>query len=83
MSRKSPLVLRTPADALRDPRPGDVVKMGNITRTVKSVGTCVLGIPRIVYERRKVSLISAQTKRWQKWATNATVVHVAQEGGEG
>lgn len=83
--------MRTPADALRDPRPGDVVKgvpreswgaLHTTRVTCRSVvGEC------IAYTLNDSSDVHWMLKEWwgkpNRVCESYEVLHVAQEGGEG
>ena len=62
-----------------DPRPGDVVRKGRITRFVTEGYR-----GRIVYAKRVSEVprasgsFSCWITTWQDWARNATVLHVAE-----
>ena len=68
---------RPPNDPLVNPRPGDVVRIGNKRRIVESVGLCVEGRRRVFYSQVTVKLLSCYCERWDKAVKNAEVLHVA------
>lgn len=70
-------MIRDPLAPLIDPRPGDVVRIGNKTRTVESVGECVKGRRRVVYSQVTVKRLSCYGERWDKAVKRAEVLNVA------
>lgn len=65
-------------DPRRDPRPGDVLRLRNKTRTVTSVGVCVEGRPRVCYDQVTLKGISCYGERFRKAVEDAEVLHVAE-----
>lgn len=73
--------MRTPADALRDPRPGDVVIV-NVRGRIYSRSCIARRGGFVEYRAGKNGIVQAcAIPFWQK--DIAGVLHVAQEGGEG
>ena len=75
--------MRTHADALRDPRPGDVVRDGSEWHKSRFEVTEVDPDGHVYGMRDYYNLAGYSARQWQEWMANAEVVHVAQEGGEG
>ncbi len=76
--------MRTPTDALRDPRPGDVFRVREgVTRISKATDSEL----SYFYDGplrdmpRKMAWQKDWRGPWQEYAANAEVLHVAQEGG--
>lgn len=65
-------------DPRLDPRPGDVLRLRNKTRTVTSVGVCVEGRPRVCYDQVTLKGISCYGERFKKAVEGAEVLHVAE-----
>lgn len=73
--------MRTPADALRDPRPGDVVIYGPQWQRERVDVTNILDDGTVQgWMAGNIQVIFTK-QQWSGWMHDAEVLHVAQEGG--
>ncbi len=73
--------MRTPADALRDPRPGDVVIYGPQWQRTRVEVVALNGDKIHTLNENSYPMVYS-LKEWREWMAGAEVLHVAQEGGE-
>ncbi len=74
--------MRTAADVLRNPKPGDVIvlrmRSGDKFLTVDSVGECVNGRPRVTYTQVRTKRLSAYTKNFAREHRHWEIINVKQ-----